>query len=972
VRRLAFAVLTLVLAAAASAQPAPYRAWQTLETPHFRVHAPAGLEREGRIAGAAAERAWVALSRELHPPRTPIEIVVSDDADYPNGSATPVPSNRIMIFTTPPVEAEGLRLTADWVELVVTHELAHVFHLDRARGIWRAGQRVFGRVPLFFPAIFAPAWFTEGLAVHYESTLTEGGRLRGAYFRSIARAAALEGRLPDLGDVSIATPHFPGGEGVYAYGGMLVDHLARTRGDSSLRRFVDRQGAALLPFLDAGAARHAFGITFDQAFGAWRDSAIAASGGGGREPLPGWRELTTHPWLASSPRWLNDSTLVYTGSDGRSSLAAYTVTTAGTRTRLGRRSSQGASVPHPGGGLLFAQLEYTGREEVRSDLWLEREGRQVRLTHGARLVQPDVRGDGGIVAVRLAAARSSLVLLDRDAREVRVLREAGANELWSEPRWSPDGRWIAAILAKDGVFQLQLLGVDSDSVLVKHERPSILSSPSWSADGSHLAFATEEYGESQLAVVPAAGLTAGATPRMLPGSGTVVSPEWGRGGGVAATTIRADGYHVGVAPLAVASTARPPLSRGFQARPAREREVGGEYRAYSPWRTLAPTWWLPVIEDAPHDGTRLGALTTGADAVGRHAYDALIGIDVKARFSTGALAYRYAGSRSLLMDVVLEQDWRSLGRIDAAGGARIGTLLRRTRDLSLAATWVRPRARTFSSLTAGIAVEGRSYATDSQPLLRTLDTSFARSYVFPRAFVGVSWYNAQRPLLSISPEDGVALALTARGRYRTGDASRTRTSTVVGTAAGYRALDLPGFAHHVLALRAAGGWADARATSALEIGGTSGAVVEVAPGRTVGEGRETFPVRGFPQGSIRGTRAAGGTVEYRAPLALVGRGSHRIPFFLDRASVSAFADAATAACDAAPLYLGICSRTPVIGRTIASVGAELGVSLALLQVDSPLLVRGGVAVPVAGRTLIDANVERVRPVSGYVAFGLGF
>jgi len=275
-------------------------------------------------------------------------------------------------------------------------------------------------------------------------------------------------------------------------------------------------------------------------------------------------------------------------------------------------------------------------------------------------------------------------------------------------------------------------------------------------------------------------------------------------------------------------------------------------------------------------------------------------------------------------------------------------------------------------MTFGVAVEGRTFATDSQPLLGTLDTSFARSYTFPRAFVGVSFYNAQRPILSISPEDGVALALTARQRFRAGAAGRTRTTTLVGSAAGYRALPFGGFAHHVVAMRVAGGWADARATSSLEIGGTSGAVIDVAPGQTVGEGRQTFPVRGFPSGSIRGTRAAATSLEYRAPLLLGGRGTRRFPSFFDRASVSAFADAATASCDAAPLFRTTCSRAPVIGRAIASVGAELGISAALFQVDSPFLIRGGVAVPVLGRELIDANVRRVQPVSAYLAFGVSY
>jgi len=131
-----------------------------------------------------------------------------------------------------------------------------------------------------------------------------------------------------------------------------------------------------------------------------------------RVPLPGWRELTSHGFFVTAPRWVDDSTLVYTGSDGRETNAAYLVTASGRRTRLGRRNSRSASVPMPNGGLLFAQVDFTSPDVIRSDLYVERGGHVARLTHGARLIQPDVRRDGEIVAVQLGPARSSLVRID--------------------------------------------------------------------------------------------------------------------------------------------------------------------------------------------------------------------------------------------------------------------------------------------------------------------------------------------------------------------------------------------------------------------------------------------------------------------------------------------------------------------------------------------------------------------------------
>ena len=57
----------------------------------------------------------------------------------------------------------------------------------------------------------------------------------------IARAAALEHRLPALNALSLGSRVFPGGTGAYGYGALFVDYLARTRGDSTIRHFIDAQ-----------------------------------------------------------------------------------------------------------------------------------------------------------------------------------------------------------------------------------------------------------------------------------------------------------------------------------------------------------------------------------------------------------------------------------------------------------------------------------------------------------------------------------------------------------------------------------------------------------------------------------------------------------------------------------------------------------------------------------------------------------
>jgi len=957
---------------AAGAQPAPYHRYRTLDTPHFHVHVPAGLEREGRVAGAAAERAYAQLAKELAEPRGPIDLVVTDDADYSNGYATPIPNNRIVVFATPPVDASSLRLNEDWLGIVITHELTHIFHLDRARGIWSLAQHVFGRAPALFPNQYGPSWLTEGLAIYYESRLTEGGRLKDSENRMLARAAALEHRLPPLNALSLGSPLFPGGTGAYGYGALFVDYLARTRGDSTIRRFVDVQSASLIPYRMNHDAEQAFGISFESAFDAFRDS-VQRSVGEPRPPLPGWRELTTHGYYALDPRWLTDSTLVYAGSDGRSTSAEYELTLSGERRRLGRRNSLGPSIPLADGGLLFAQIEFTSPSEVRSDLFVERDGRQRQLTHGLRLLQPDVRRDGTIVAVQLAPGRASLMLLDPSGRQRRVFRVAEPDETWSEPRWSPDGSAIAVShRTHGGTFSLEVLDVATGAARVLDRGAYLISSPSWTPDGKTVLYASEKSGIPELTYVSSDG-------RFMPiligrrdssGTGVYAAEVAPNGRVMAAVTLRADGYHVGVAP----STWRDmPLFDAFKLPDASaidsEPLAPGAYHSYSAWRSVLPRYWYPVVEAAPGRGTRLGATTSGHDVVYRHLYDASVAIPTTGFYPTASFTYQYEGLRRPFIDLFVSQDY-TLERTLANGGTTqsVGSLLRRTQYGSLAATFTRPRVRTYSALSLGGAVERRNFVTDPGEFFKQInDTAYTRGYLFPSAFIGAQWSNLQRPGLSISPEDGVSLAVTARARSQSDIARSSLSASVVGTAAGYKSLDLPGFAHHVLALRLAGGVADRRSSSSFQIGGTSGSSIQLVPGYSVGEGRRTFGVRGFPSATVYGTRAAGGTLEYRAPLSLGGRGLGALPFFFDRASVTAFADAAVATCAASPLFSSSCAPSPRIGRTIASAGAEVVLSAAILDWDSPQNVRVGFAVPTVGRDLVSTQ-----PVSAYLAYGLSF
>jgi hypothetical protein len=168
-------------------------------------------------------------------------------------------------------------------------------------------------------------------------------------------------------------------------------------------------------------------------------------------------------------------------------------------------------------------------------------------------------------------------------------------------------------------------------------------------------------------------------------------------------------------------------------------------------------------------------------------------------------------------------------------------------------------------------------------------------------------------------------------------------------------------------VRAAGGFADARAISTFNAGGLSGGSFDAIEGVSLGGERRTFGVRGFPPSAEQGIRALAATLEYRAPIANPSSRVPFIPIFFDRISASAFADAGRAFCPARALSSTVaCEFARPVSPWLASVGAEAIFDTAV-QYDAPIRFRIGVAMPVKNRDLVDA-----KPVSVYLTAGTFF
>jgi opacity protein-like surface antigen len=954
----------MALAVHAEAQSDPRGPVRTIVTPHLRVHYQAALDSLARQVAVIAERAYAQLAQELAPPSGRIDMLLTDNVDDSNGLAQIFPSNRVTIYAVPPVGMRELRFHDEWLPLVITHELAHIFHLDRARGLWRAGRWIFGRNPLLFPNAFLPSWVKEGLAVHYESTLTGSGRLVSTEFPGYLRAAVMDSAWVPSSRWSIATTRFPRGQAAYAYGSLLMHHGA-TQPTGSMRAFVDATASYPIPYLLSRASRLGFGKSFDEMYRDIGDSVARSAPS--RAGDSAWTLVSTDGWYASAPRWLTPDSLVWSASNGREVTGMYTASArrGDGPARVAWRNSLDVNVAQ-GGEVIYGQIDRQDPYVIRSDLYRRDRvtGEEIRLTHGARLIMPDVRRDGAVVAVQLGADVSEVVRVSRDG-VITALTIPRDGERWAEPRWSPDGAFIAAVqLLATGEQRVVVLDSTGALRVAVTGARGVFESPSFTPDGHRLVWSTDRSGRMQIETAPLRTDVidtlqwreerAHITQASVVSTGVYepsLSPD---GRQVAALLFGSNGNYVAIAALDTAG----PMARSqwyprvnAVVRPAvrdSAQLVAAPSSPYRAWRQLVPRYWLPQVGEGRDGRMTIGASTSGVDILGRHAWSASALVQPGYRETDGHLSYRFAGLGIPLLEASLSQEWDGSYRNVSPTGATLGFVARRRRFASVASTWTRPRVRGTMNTTLGIRYEMRQFTAEVDSALGPANSLLRVGTHYPSIFLNGSVATARQAGRAVSFEEGFGLAHNTTYRWREDAPGATGSWRTVLNARGYIPVPLPGYSRHALALRATAGIADTKSGSDFSVGGVSGVSAELMPGVMIGDPSRSFPVRGVPPDLQRGIRALGGTVEYRAPLVMFSRVPSPFTLYTDRASLVVFSDAARAWCPSslAAKNTVVCNRIGERDGWMASAGMELVLDVAV-QYDTPYRVRIGGAAPYA-------------------------
>jgi WD40-like Beta Propeller Repeat/Omp85 superfamily domain len=862
-------VILLPLAAHASDRYDPRLRFQTISTPRFDIHYHQGEEAQARRLAAIAETVAAKLDATLGPPSGRVQVILVAQSDVANGWATPLPYNTIEIITTSPDGQSLIGNTTDWLHLVFAHEYTHVVHLSRGRG-WIGGlRRVFGRMPLLYPNLYLPLWQIEGIATYEESQLTGEGRVPAGDFHSILTVAAARNQLEPLDRANGGLVDWPSGQTPYVYGAYFHKYLAQEYGDESLRRLTDST-AGRVPYFGSPAFKRVFTRSLGDL---WRDfeaDANRASPSGSSDPT----RLTHHGFSVVGPRFAPDGRIYYSiaNPDGFPALLAISPGVTSPR-RIANRYF-GKSTTFGGSLVIFDQLEVEHQVALQSDLYATDldGGSSWRLTHGARAADPDVSPDARtIVCTVQRDDRRELATMTVPNGRQHLIPEtliSEADTSFAGPRWSPDGRWIAA---ERGTREIVLI----DPAAKKVVRTVAVSSrgrnvtPSWTPDGNLLFASSRDGGAFRIYRTNISTLE---TSRLEGTGPDAQSPEVSRDGRTLVFVgYTPQGYDLFSVSLDSAVWTRE--SGDARAEPAGmaqqvDRGTTGAARGYSPWRTLAPRFWTPTLE-SDSDELVVGAATASADVLRRHIYAAEVGwASLRAR-PDWQVAYAYARWRPTFFATISDDtDPRKDGEV-------------RTRETNAGVLVPWRRVRWSQSVLGAFHSSTEEFTCSG--------CSTGRGDEVTRGAVRGGWLVSatQTYGYSISTEDGWSAAITTE---------LARESLGADGDAGAATIDVRGYLpvvpqHAIIAARVAGAttWDEGRVRRVFSAAGNGPQLLGFEfDSDAIGL------LRGVEASDMLGRHAVVANLDYRFPLWRIERGAGTLPLFVRTIHGALFADAGQA------------------------------------------------------------------------------
>ena len=837
----------------------PGQHWREISRGGFTVIFPASRFLEAEAALSAAEGLQGKLADFWRAPslaRT--RIVLDDSTDESNGFATFFPFNLVGVNLAEPPPDSELAASRGWLDLVLAHELTHLFTLNAATELGLILRRVFGALPILYSAAQMPPWALEGMAVYGESRFSRDGRLDHPPYRLMLAAARRDKMFPDWSRIDGLPAAWPGPTAKYLFGAGFMEFLAEKYGADRLRLYLDMVAARLVLISSSRDFENTFGEPLGKLWAEYRDLPPLAGQAAGPAPEP----LTGEGFSHQYPCPLGPDGLVFYSRDyrERGAINILDLPNGREKTLLKMDAVNGISFSAKENRIFFSATDQFHAFSEFSDLYAYdmKNGRRQRLSRGQRLSQPVKKENSDeIICVQRRDGGYRLAVFDMQKGAARPLSRPFAGV--AQPDLAPDGSMVAAAVKPDqGPWGIALFSIAGEMSAFITVSGADLSQPRWQGS-EKLFFITAGKETTRLASLSLAGSGGSVCddPRL---SGLRQFSFSGDGGEIFFTCFSGRGQEIARLDLAGLTFSPQELSVGSSIPETPAATPGITSRPYRPWRDLLPRWWSPSLRQGG-DEIQAGVMTGGQDALGIHGYSLEGYYGFSSRQANFLFSYVYDG---LFPNLSLSYS----DSVDYYRGSRNSL---RTQKLKLASLWPL-RIRKLSQLYA--------YADlHTERLSEIYDNG---NYLYPGIYngfrLGLDFNSAREYYNSISPSDG--MHFTLQGSWQPDGMGNAQASR---SAQADLRIYVPLFRPGVLAWRLAlaQSWDD---PYGFTMGGGEG---EITGGLG---GNEPFNLlRGFPADYDRGRGGYLFNLEYRLPLFKIEKAL--VPAFsIDRLWLNAFFD----------------------------------------------------------------------------------
>ncbi len=954
------AAAALTAARVAGAYGDPELDYWTVETEHFHVHYDRPLEPIATRIATLAETIHRRVSQSLgYTPTQMTEIVLTDDSEDANGSASALPLNTIRLYVTAPGDLSTIGDYDDWYTELVTHEYTHIAHTDNISGVATIVNDILGKT--LAPNQVQPHWILEGLAVVSESQHTSAGRIRSNLFDMYLRADVLDGRIAGIDQFSNDAYRWPGGNLWYLYGSRFLSWITNEYGPNTMRAVAAEYGANAIPWGINRSIRRVTGRTYVELYEGFKEylkrlyaeqmRAVEARG------LREGTRLTRHGRNVYYPRFTpkvarrdpaQEEVLYYRDdSDARPGLYRLPI---GEPARIDRKEDLVARAVGPtpaaftpAGDLVFNGSVPFKNYYFRNDLFFLQHGEtspggderaRHQLTSGRRASFADVSPDGRHVVFTVDAKGTSFLEIgdlapDGTITNQRDLVPSGRFEQAYTPRFSPDGQKVAYSAWTAGGFRdVRVVDVATGRFYeVTHDRARDMT-PVFSPDGKTLYFVSDRsrifnvyaYDLSAHTFAQVTNVRTGAfMPAVSDDGKTLVYVGYG--------TYGHDLYQMPLDPARFLPADAVPEERPDP--PPEPENVPLRHHPYSPLPTVAPRSYLINLAPGNYGPNALTITAKGSDIVGNHTVAASLLVEPNAPSPSATLDYTYGRlpvdfSLHLFYSVVPRQGFVVNGTTTSYNEHDVG--------VTTGVSYTHQEA--YAQHTVGMSFSVAGFKGDT-PKVGILDPYAQLQTVPPEGTINVlhvayGYSNVEGSADASASVRGVSFGFSADyASPYTG--STYRTFDISGGLTGYIPMPWPG--HQTLAVQMGGAasFGDYPRGGAYFVGGYDLADHSLPDTIASGVFNGSFVLRGYPPGIYSGSEYVLTNLEYRAPLWYVDHGVSTLPIYLRRLDGNVFVDYGGAFDDFDLRKIRFFSHGAFIDddQLHASMGAELWIGLTL-------------------------------------------